>query len=108
MNIRHQAVSSIFEILAEQRILDAIQRGELDNLPGAGKPLEFDDDPFVSPEQRMMNRILKNAGISPREVILRKEIANLRKELEALPAGDKRKALKDRLVFLLIQISEQG
>ena len=31
----------IFEILAERRITEAVQRGELDDLPGAGRPLEF-------------------------------------------------------------------
>jgi len=74
-------MASIFDILAEQRIADAIRRGELDGLPGAGRPLVFDDEPFQSPEQRMANRILKNAGFVPREVLLRKEIAALRTAL---------------------------
>lgn len=94
----------IFEILAEQRIVDAIARGELDNLPGAGKPLEFDDEPFVSPEQRMVNRVLKNAGFTPPEVLLRKEIAALRREIEALPQGEARSALKQKLALLLLQL----
>lgn len=94
----------IFEILAEQRIVDAIARGELDNLPGAGKPLEFDDEPFVSPEQRMVNRVLKNAGFTPPEVLLRKEIAALRREIEALPQGEARSALKRKLALLLLQL----
>jgi hypothetical protein len=101
-------MSNIFEILAEQRISDAVLRGELDNLPGAGKPLEFEDDLFVSPEQQMVNCILKNAGFTPREIVLRKEIAALRKEIEALPPGERRNALKRELVLLLIQVSETG
>lgn len=108
-------MSSLFEILAEQRITDAIRRGDLDHLPGAGKPLEFEDDPFVGPEQRMVNRILKNAGFTPAEILLRKEIAALRREIEALrreiealPTGDKRTALKRELAFLLLKLSERG
>ena len=100
-------MSKVFEILAEQRIADALARGELDNLPGAGKPLEFDDDPFVSPEQRTINRILKNAGFTPREVLLRREIADLRQRIEAMPPSPQRDALKRDLVLLLVQVSEQ-
>lgn len=101
-------MSNIFEILAEQRIADAVLRGELDHLPGAGKPLAFEDDLFVSPEQRMVNRILKNAGFTPREIVLRKEIAALRQEIEASPPGERRNALKRDLLLLLIQVSEKA
>lgn len=101
-------MSAIFEILAEQRIADAIRRGELDCLPGAGKPLEFDDDPFVSPEQRMVNRVLKNAGFTPPEVALRKEIARLRQEIAALPEGGPRNELKRKLAWLLLELGGKG
>ena len=101
-------MSAIFEILAEQRIADAIRRGELDGLPGAGKPLEFDDDPFVSPEQRMVNRVLKNAGFTPPEVALRKEIARLRQEIAALPEGAQRSELKRKLAWLLLELGGKG
>ena len=81
---------SIFDLLAEQRIADAIRRGELDDLPGAGRPLEFDDEPFVSGERRMVNRILKNAGFVPPEVRTLNEIA----ELERLAGADSAAARK--------------
>jgi hypothetical protein len=99
-------MSNIFATLAEQRINEALARGELDNLPGAGIPLEFDDDPFVTPEQRMVNRVLKNAGFTPREITLRKEIVALRQQIESLPPGERRDTLKKELIFLLIQVSE--
>lgn len=98
---------NIFEILAEQRIYEAILRGEFDHLPGAGKPLEFDDEPFVSPEQRMVNHILRNAGVAPREILLRKEIAVLHQEIEAEPPGPQHDALKRKLAFLQIQLCER-
>ena len=56
------------ELIAEVRIAEAASRGELDELPGAGKPLDLDDDLLVPEEQRMANRILRNAGFTPREV----------------------------------------
>jgi len=50
------------ELLAERKIAEAIERGELDGLPGAGKPLDLEDDPLVPEELRMAYRILRNAG----------------------------------------------
>lgn len=100
-------MSKIFDLLAERRISEALARGELADLPGAGQPLVFDDDPLVSPEQRMVNRVLKNAGFTPREVLLRKEIADLRREVEAMPPGELRERRKRDLVMLLIQLSER-
>jgi len=52
------------EIIGERKIEEAIARGELDDLPGAGRPLELDDgDPLLPPELRMALRILRNAGV---------------------------------------------
>lgn len=56
------------ELIAERTIADAVERGEFDGLPGAGKPLDLAEDPLVPEEQRMANRILRNAGYAPREV----------------------------------------
>src|SRR5262245_36092576 len=56
------------ELIAEQRIAEAVAAGELDALPGAGRPLDLDEDPRVPEERRMANRILRNAGYAPREV----------------------------------------
>jgi hypothetical protein len=51
------------EIIAERKIEEALARGEFDNLPGAGRPLDLDDvDPLIPEELRMAFRILKNAG----------------------------------------------
>lgn len=94
---------SIFDLLAEQRIADAIRRGELDNLPGSGRPLELDDDPLLSPEQRMANRILKNAGLVPAEIGLWRELAALRAQLRSAD-DDVRVALHRRLAVLIVQL----
>lgn len=34
-------------IIAEQRIREACERGAFDSLPGAGKPLELEDDSHI-------------------------------------------------------------
>ena len=52
-----------FESLAEQRIQEALARGELGDLPGEGQPLDLDDDRLVPEELRMVYRVLKNSGV---------------------------------------------
>src|SRR5438874_13315278 len=63
--------------LAERRIEEAIARGELDDLPGAGRPLELDDDRLVPEELRAAYRMLKNAGYVPPDVEDLREIGQL-------------------------------
>jgi hypothetical protein len=74
----------MLDFLAERVIQEAIARGELDELPGAGQPLALDDDALVPEELRLAYRILKNAGYVPEEVRTLKEIG----ELEALVSGE--------------------
>jgi len=51
--------------LAERQILAAIERGELDDLPGAGRPLDLDDDRLIPEHLRAGYRLLRNAGYLP-------------------------------------------
>ena len=67
----------IFDLIAEQRIAEALARGELANLPGEGKPLDLDDDRLVPENLRMARRILRNAGFVPPEVEAVREIGEL-------------------------------
>src|SRR4051812_49398055 len=66
-----------FDLLAERKIEEALARGDLDNLPGAGEPLDLNDDPLVPEDVRMAYRILKNSGFVPPEVEHIREIADL-------------------------------
>ena len=50
---------SAIQIIAENRIREAQQNGEFDNLPGMGKPLEFEDDSNIPEDLRMAYKILK-------------------------------------------------
>jgi len=70
----------MLELIAERKIAEAVANGELDNLPGQGRPLALDDDALVPEELRMAHRILKNAGIAPAEV---KKPGLLRLRIEA-------------------------
>ena len=91
----------MLEFIAEQRIAEAVAKGELDDLPGAGRPLELDDDAHVPEEMRLAWRILKNAGYVPPEVQTLNEIAQLERiaRLDAR-AMDKLALLKAKLELL--------
>jgi hypothetical protein len=67
----------MLELIAERKIVEALERGELANLPGEGRPLELDDDTLVPEDLRTAYRILKNAGYVPPEVEALAEIAQL-------------------------------
>jgi hypothetical protein len=74
----------MLDFLVEQKLLEAVSRGEFDDLPGAGRPLDLDHDPLVPEDLRLAYRILKNAGFVPPEVQTLNEIATL----ERLAIGD--------------------
>ena len=78
--------------LAERKIEEAIERGEFDDLPGAGRPLDLDDlDPSLPEELRLAYRILKNAGMIGADAVdegaerakARKKLLLLEKRIEA-------------------------
>ncbi len=92
---------SAISAIAENRIQEAMERGEFDNLPGAGKPLVLEDDANIPEELRMAWKILKNSGWLPPELAERKEAADILECLENCP--DERQAVKQmrRLRVLL-------
>ena len=67
-----------FEIVAERRIQEAMDQGEFDNNPLAGKPLPPDGLDNVPPELRMSLKIMKNAGVIPEEIELLKQISSIK------------------------------
>lgn len=68
--------------LAEQRIQDAMDRGEFDNYKGKGEPFPddfFTDNPYVPREYSILN--LK--GFTPHELVLRRDLEILRVKLKS-------------------------
>jgi hypothetical protein len=66
----------------EERIREAIEAGEFNNLEGAGKPLDLDAY-FNTPEDlRMGYSVLKSAKIVPEEVDRLKEIGELKEKIK--------------------------
>lgn len=87
----------ILRMLAEERIAEAIRKGEFDNLPGAGKPLPPDDMDSVPEELRVSYKLLKNAGMIPEEMQLRKEMITLGDLISVCQDDNERKKLQGEL-----------
>jgi len=64
------------EDLVESQIEKARQRGDFDNLKGAGKPVSLEENPFEPVEMRMAFKILKDNDFAPYWIELGKEIDN--------------------------------
>lgn len=99
---------SIFDVLAEERIRAALARGELSGLPGEGQPLVFEDDCLVPPEQRMANKILRNAGYVPPAVADLKELRALAGSLAAVKDASAGARRMRRMSRLLLQLEAAG
>ena len=71
------------ESAIEQKIKEAIARGEFDNLPGSGKPIDLEAY-FNTPEDlRMAYSMLKSNDFVPAEVETLKEIAELNERIKS-------------------------
>lgn len=88
---------SFIERIAERRIREAIERGELDDLPLAGKPLTLESNPLVPEDLRLAYKLLKDAGFLPPEMELRKEIVTLRELLDSVEEDDERIRIARRI-----------
>jgi hypothetical protein len=83
-----------FQKNVDEKIKEAIARGEFDNLPGKGKPLDLDAY-FATPEHlRMGYSILKSADVIPEEMELLRQIEDLKKSLDSSTTEIKKKALQ--------------
>ena len=86
-----------FDRIVEALIKDAMERGEFDNLSGKGKPIDLTEY-FEAPEEvRMAHSMLKNAGMTSREVDLLKEIAELKQVLEAVLDEKKKQEIQKQI-----------
>ena len=94
-----------FEKIVEERILKAQKMGEFENLPGAGKPLAFEDNRFIPEELRLAYKILKNADCLPVEIELKKEIKQTQDLLAGMQETSKKYRLLKKLNFLILKLN---
>ena len=87
----------------EALIQEAMDRGEFDNLPGRGKPIDLTPY-FNTPEEvRLVYSILKNANTLPEEAHLLMEIAALKEQMLATDDRTERRKIRKSIDHLLLK-----
>jgi len=94
-----------FEKIVEERIQQSIKKGEFDNLPGMGKPLNLDDFTNVPGELRMAYKILKNADCLPPEIELKKEILQAETLLHDMKDTKQKYHILKKLNYLIMKLN---
>ncbi|HYE20259.1 MAG TPA: DUF1992 domain-containing protein [Tepidisphaeraceae bacterium] len=83
MGLKDIEISNVLRRLADKRVEDAIAEGKFDNLPGAGQPIDL--EPMPADENARAAwwalRIMKNANVTPDEVLWRKAVDRLKDQL---------------------------
>ena len=91
------------EKLIEKRIREAMEKGEFDNLPGRGKPVDLGDY-FAPPEDmRIGHKLLKDANIVPEEMELLREVEALKASLHGCDTEDERRRVKKTIEDKLLK-----
>ena len=84
----------MFDKLVEQKIREAQEAGEFDDLEGAGRPVNLEAY-FNTPEElRAGYALLKNAGVLPQEAVVIKELNEAAARLEACQDETERERLR--------------
>ena len=84
----------------DELIRRAIEEGKFSNLPGEGKPLRLDDNPFEDPDWRLAYHVLRSSGFSLPWIERRNAIES---ELQAARA-----ALHRAYVWRQVSIARDG
>jgi hypothetical protein len=83
--------------IAEQKIREAMERAEFDNLPFHGVRIVPEDLSAVPEALRMGYKVMKNAGLLPPEMQLKKEMVSLQQLLDACEDDVEKKRLQNKL-----------
>lgn len=84
-------------MIAENKIREAIEKGDLDNLPNKGKPIILEDLSHVPADLRVGYKILKNSNVLPAEIQLKKDIVTLEDLIDCCYDEQKKHQLKKKL-----------
>lgn len=94
--------------LVEQKVREAIARGDFDDLPGAGAPVVLDDLSMVPAHLRAGYRLLKNAGYLPPEIEAAKALREAEDLLARIEDPSERSRELQRLRLLEVRLRELG
>jgi len=94
----------LLQKIAEGKINEAIEAGELDNLPCAGQKIDLKEYFSMPPHRRAAFQLLKNANIVPAEVSILKEINQLEAQLSHLSECEDIMNLRQEIQFKRIEL----
>ena len=97
-----------FESWIDRQIREAIERGEFDNLPGAGRPLEGLDDPD---ENWWIKRKLERENLRvplPTSLGLRKEVASIGQTVSEVRTEDQVREIVQYLNSRILDARRRG
>jgi hypothetical protein len=97
-----------YEKIVEQRIKEAMEKGEFDNLPGKGRPIPLEDDSHVPEDLRLAYKVLKNADCLPPELLEKKEILQMEDMLTMIPDAKERYKLIKKINFKIMKLNMMG
>ncbi len=97
-----------FQKIIEKRIQDAQDSGDFDNLPGKGKPIDFEDDRNIPEDLRLTYKILRNADCLPPELALRKEIRTMEDMLDHIPDEKEKLRHIKKINYKIMQLNMMG
>lgn len=95
----------MFGKLIENKIREAMEAGEFDNLPGEGKPLDLEAYFATPSDLRLSYSVLKSARCLPEEVELRKEIESLNEQIDRCTDNRQRQNLRDQLSGKMLKLN---
>jgi hypothetical protein len=97
-----------FQKIIERRIQEAQNRGEFNDLPGRGEPLQMEDDSGVPEDLRLAYKILKNADCLPPELQLKKEIRQMEDLLDGIPDEKEKYRQIKKINYKIMQLNMMG
>ncbi len=95
----------MFGKLIEEKIREAMEAGEFDNLPGEGKPIDLEAYFATPAELRLSYSVLKSARCLPEEVELRKEIESLTEQLAVCTDDGLRHKLNEQITSKTLKLN---
>jgi DnaJ homologue, subfamily C, member 28, conserved domain len=92
-------------LIAERKISEAIQQGQLNIESWRNRPLPTTSDHMIPEELRMAYKVLKNAGYLPPEIETKKEIQQLEDLLSACEDEQTRVRQIKKLNCLMLKLN---
>ena len=98
------AMFSIQDIV-ERKIWEALKKGEFDDLPGKGRPIDLQDDSHIPEDLRLAYKILKNGDCLPPEIEEKKQIQQMEDLLEDIKDEKEKYKLIKRINFKIMKLN---